>query len=267
MTGTKPNTKRRRGIILQPRCLTVLREAALMRVADAKQLAIAAGFHSTTRVNTRLLALFRAGLLRRFFIGSGGGRKALYAISAKGAQLVHAPNHGPRRRQGEALVADFFVLHQLAINEVYCLLKFGTVPMPTVQFVQWLSFHEPVVEGIPVIPDGYVEWKAPTGINASFIEVDLGHEALSVWKEKARRYLELAKSPEFTRVFKQPQFRVLVLANSERRMQSIRMAVATETKKIFWFATLEAVHDGTFFTSIWLRPGDHEHQPLFTEPL
>jgi hypothetical protein len=265
MTGTKPITKRRRGIVLQPRCLTVLREVALMRVAEAKQLALAAGFHSMTRINARLLALYRAGLLRRVFIGSGGGRKALYMISPKGAQLTHVPCRGPRRRTDEVLVADFFVLHQLAVNEVYCALKFNGVPIPDLQFVNWLSFYEPLVPGLPLIPDGYVEWKTLSGINAAFVEVDLGHEALAVWKEKAKHYLRLALSGDFERQFKHSRFRVLVLANSERRMQSIRAAVANVTQKIFWFATQDAAHGDKFFAPVWLRPADREYQPLFKE--
>jgi len=130
------------------------------------------GADALTRVNTRLLALFRAGLLRRFFIGSGGGRRALYAISLKGAQLIHSPNRGPRRRSDEMLVADFFVLYQLALNALYCAVKFGRTPIPHVQSVQWLSFYAPVGQGLQLIPDGYAEWKTPSGIDASFIEVD-----------------------------------------------------------------------------------------------
>ena len=96
-----------------------------MRIADNEQIKIVAGFGSTTRVNTRLLKLVRAGLLRRFFLGSGGGRKAIYAVSEKGAQLVDVPLRGPRRPQGAMLVADAFVEHQLALNSIYCGLKFG----------------------------------------------------------------------------------------------------------------------------------------------
>lgn len=263
MTGTE--RRRKRGLVEQPRDLNLLRELSLMRVADAKQLAVAAEFHSTTRINARLLALYRAGLLRRFFIGSGGGRKALYAISPKGAQLANVPSRGPRRRQDETLVADFFVLHQLAVNDVYCSLKFGRIPVPHVQFVQWLSFHDPFAPGVPLIPDGYVEWKTPYGIDASFIEVDLGHEVLSILKDKAKRYLQLALSGEFERQFKQTRFRVLVIANSERRMQSIRAAVAAVTQKIFWFATRDAASGAKFFGSVWLRPAEREYQPLFKE--
>ena len=170
-----------------------------------------------------------------------------------------------RRRSDEMLVADFFVLHQLAINALYCTLKFGAVPVPNVQFVQWLSFHAPFVQGLRLIPDGYAEWKTPSGIDGSFIEVDLGHEALSIWKEKAKHYLQLALSGAFERQFKQPRFRVLVVANSERRMQSIRVAVARVTQKIFWFATQEAAQGEKFFCPVWLRPVEREHQPIFKE--
>jgi hypothetical protein len=236
-----------------------------MRVADRAQLKIAAGFGSTTRVNTRLLALVRAGLLRRFFLGSGGGRKAVYALSVKGAQMIQVPCRGPRRRQNEMLVADFFVQHQLSINAVYCDLKFGTIPVPQVRFVNWLAFHEPLVTGLGLIPDGYVEFATPSGIDASFIEIDLGHEGLAVWKEKTRHYVQLALSGEYERQFKQPRFRVLVLANSERRLQSIRSAVAGVTQKIFWFATLDAARGKKFFGPVWLRPVGDAYQPFFKE--
>jgi hypothetical protein len=269
MIGIKRGTKhgRQRGLILQLRDLDSLRELATLGVADREQMKIAAGFGSTTRVNARLLALTRAGLLRRFFLGSGGGRKALYALSLKGAQVIQVPCRGPRRRQDQMLVADFFVQHQLSINAVYCDLKFGTIPVSAVKFVNWLAFHEPLVTGLALIPDGYVEFATPSGIDASFIEVDLGHEALRVWKEKTRHYVQLALSGAYERQFRQSRFRVLVLANSERRMQSIRAAVAGVTQKIFWFATLDAVRGEKFFGPVWLRPEGEHHQPFFNESI
>jgi hypothetical protein len=265
MTGTKAGTGKQRGLIVQPRDLDILRELAVMRVADREQVKIAAGFGSTTRVNTRLLALTRAGLLRRFFLGSGGGRKALYALSVKGAQFAQVPCRGPRRRQNEILAADFFVQHQLAINAVYCGLKFSTIPIAGVRFVNWLAFHEPLVAGLSLIPDGYVEFATPTGLDASFLEVDLGHEGLAIWKEKTRHYLQLALSGKYERQFRQSRFRVLVLANSERRLQSIRAAVAGITQKIFWFATQDAVLKEKFFGPVWLRPVGDTNQPFFKE--
>jgi hypothetical protein len=266
MTGTKGMRRRRRGLMIQPRDLVLLGQLWIMRVADRDQLMIASGFHSITRINARLLALTRAGLLRRFFIGFGGGRKALYAISAKAAQLIEKPLRGPRRRQDELLAADFSVIHQLSINDIYCSLKFRPIPVPGVTCVNWMGFTEPVIQDSRLIPDGYVEFSTPAGIDAAFIEVDLGHENLTIWKEKAKRYLQFAISGEFTRRFSQPRFRVLVLANSVRRMHSIRGAIAQMTEKIFWFAALEDARGDTFFGPVWLRPVGNSQQPLFEQP-
>ena len=101
MAGTNRSMKKNHpGMIVQSRDLNFLRELGTLGVVDREQFKVIAGFTSTTRANTRLLQLFRAGLLRRFFLGSGGGRKALYALSPKGAQLAGVPYRGPRRRQG-----------------------------------------------------------------------------------------------------------------------------------------------------------------------
>ena len=68
------------GLILQPRDLQLLRELSVMRIADREQAKLAAGFTSTTRANTRLLALSRAGLLKRFLLGYSGAKIALYSV-------------------------------------------------------------------------------------------------------------------------------------------------------------------------------------------
>jgi hypothetical protein len=251
-------------MMIQPRDLALFRELAVMRVAEREQVKLAGGFGSTTRVNARLLALVRAGLLRRFFLGRGAGRKALYALSEKAAKLIDVPLRGPRRKQDEMLVADYYVEHQLAINDLYCALKFRASPAEGVHFRRWVAFHETVTPTLRLIPDGYVELATPAGTISAFLEVDLGHESLAVWKEKVRQYLQLAISGEYTRRFGQTQFRVLVLANSPRRLRSIRSTVIALTEKIFWFATLDGARDG-FFSPVWLRPAVDNKQPLIQE--
>jgi len=259
MTGN-----RKKGIIVQPRDQQLMKELSVMRIADREQVKVAAGFGSTTRANTRLLALTQAGLLRRFFLGFSGAKKALYALSPKGGQVAGVPCRGPRRPQETMLVADFFVEHQLTINEIYCTLKHRAIPVPNVAFRRWLSFHEPVVPAINLIPDGYVELTVRGGIAACFLEVDLGHESLSVWTEKARRYLQLALSGEYRKKFGQERFRVLVVVSSERKLHSIRKAVKAVTEKIFRFATLESVRKD-LFAPVWLRPADEIPKSLFQE--
>jgi hypothetical protein len=236
-----------------------------MRVMDREQAKIVAGFGSTTRVNARLLRLTQAGLLKRFFTGTtAGGAKALYSLSLNGARAVGVPLRGPQRRRDEAIIADFFVEHQLAINEMHCRLKFRALP-PEISFRRWLAFSEPVTPGLKLIPDGYLELGTPVGIVGAFLEVDLGTESLTVWKEKVRQYLQLAVSGEFKGRFGEERFRVLVVAHSERRMHSIRQTVATITDKLFWFGDQRTIRERDFFGSIWLRPKVENREPLIKE--
>jgi hypothetical protein len=253
----------RRGIVIQERDRQLLRELAVMRVMDREQAKCVAGFGTTTQVNGRLLRLTRAGLLQRFFLGTkAGGRKALYALSQGAAKLVDVPFRGPRRSHDEVLVADFFVTHQLSINRIYCALKFRSNPVADTTFGKWLNFYEPLEVGSRLIPDGYVEIQNPTKTLAAFLEVDLGHEGLTVWRSKVESYLRYAISGSFSKRFGLPQFRVLVIANTERRMHSLRTATLGLTDKIFWFTTVEAVTRDGFWSSIWLRAKSEELQSL-----
>jgi len=251
------------GMIVQDRDRHLLRELAVMRVIDREQAKRVAGFGSTTRANCRLLAMSRAGLLRRFFMGTAlGARKALYGLSPEGAKLVGVACRGPRRRQGETLVADFFMTHQLWVNDLYCTVKYAPIPCPGTRFIRWLAFHEPLEPGLPLIPDGYFEVAPPRRILAAFVEVDLGHESRAVWRAKVQAYLRHAVSGTFAERFGQVQFRTLVVADSERRIVSLRAATAALTEKIFWFTTFDAVHREGFWSPIWQRPKNDAHLPL-----
>jgi hypothetical protein len=251
-------------MVLQERDRRFLTELATMRVVDRDQAKAAAGFGSITRVNARLLTLTRAGLLRRFFLGTSGAKqKALYTLSAAGGQLIGSAHRGLQRRKDESSMGGAFVQHQLALNDIYCTLKFQPIPLVGASFVRWLTWDVPLAPSL--LPDGYLELQTPTGVLAAFVEVDLGTERTAIWVEKVRQYLELARTGDYERRFGQSRFRVLVLANSERRMQSIRKSVAALTEIIFWFSTLNLVRAGGFFRSVWLRPKGDEPLPLIKE--
>src|ERR1700694_1725575 len=80
MTGN-----RRRGVVLQNRDRHLLAELGVMRIIDREMTKLVAGFGSTTQVSLRLLELTRAGLLRKFFVGSiGSGRKGVFQLAPKG---------------------------------------------------------------------------------------------------------------------------------------------------------------------------------------
>jgi hypothetical protein len=263
MPGSERGVRKPRGMVIQERDRHLLRELSLMHVIDREQAKVVAGFGSTTRTNARLLMLTRAGLLHRMFIGTvAGGAKALYTLSEKGARLVGVSASGPRRRKDEAVVADFFIQHQLATNVVYCALKYAKPAPVGISFRRWKTFPKRPAPGVRLIPDGYVELETPSGIVAAFLEVDLGHERLRVWRDKVRNYLDLAVTGNFEREFKQSRFRVLVVADSERRLDAIRDVVLTVTDKIFWFATFESIHRDGVFAPIWRRPRGDMPQPF-----
>jgi hypothetical protein len=225
----------------------------ILRVMDREQAKVAGGFSSTTRANARLLALTKAGFLRRAYLGS---RRAVYWLASNSQQ---------RNAQKELTVrepASLFLRHRLEINKVYLVLKYSAIPVPGWWFVLWQGFQKNLALSVPLIPDGYFELRSSAGVRACFVEVDLGTEALPVIQRKVQLYLHLATSGEFPTLFHQPQFRVLVIANSERRLQNLRAAVAKLTDKIFWLTTLESINRERFWSPVWHRPTGDQTQSL-----
>ena len=255
MSPSKPSL-----LVVQVREKYLLAELAKMRVVDREQARVVGGFPSVNVVNRRLLALTRAGLLRRFFIGTETGwKKSLYSLSPSGAKLVQVPYRSPRRRADEMLTIDFAVYHQLGINEFYCALKYHPIPLTDTRLVRWEIFQCPIDSQSSLKPDAYLQVQSPQTTLAAFLEFDLGHENLVIWKTKVHKYLRYAVSGEFERGFHQPQFRVLVVTNSDRRRETLRKATAAITDKIFWFTTTDSIHRQGFWSPMWLRPrGDHE---------
>jgi hypothetical protein len=259
MTGS-----RKRGLIIQERDRKLLRELGTMRVIDREQAKLVAGFGSTTRANTRLLALTRSGLLKRTFIGTiASGRKALYALTAQSNALMNVSVPAFSLKQGLNLVGNLKLEHQMQINNVFVKVKHQPIPIKGARFIRWIVFRQPLTQSIPLIPDGYFEIDSSDGIRPIFLEVDLGTEPIKTWESKTRNYVQLAISGEYSRLFSKQQFRVLVLTTTEKRMQSIRSAILPITDKIFWFSTFEIINRESFWASVWLRPaGDQKHSPL-----
>jgi hypothetical protein len=73
----------------------------------------------------------------------------------------------------------------------------------------------------------------------------------------------MALSGAFTQLFQQPQFRVLVIATTDRRLRNIRAAIAKATDKIFWLSTFEQIKQHGFWSPVWLRPTGEQKLPLF----
>jgi hypothetical protein len=249
MTGN-----RRTGAVVQQRDRHLLRELDILRVIDREQAQVVMGFRSMRRANRRLLTLTRSGMLRRIFIANEAiGQKALYTASPQGAALAGSRLPGLPMRQSR-FGSSPFLLHRLAINEIYLSLKYKTLPRPDSRFTRWISFREPLSQAIPLIPDGYFEIADGGNNRAMFLEADLGTEAIPIWQKKTQLYLQLALSGVFPQMFRQPQFRVLVVVTTERRLRNIRAAIAKSTDKIFWFTTFDQIKHCGLWSPVWLRP-------------
>jgi hypothetical protein len=249
-------------VIVQHRDLRLFHALSILRIVDRKQTQIISGFNSTTRVNSRLLKLLHVGLLKRFFFVSAlGGKRAIYSLSKRGAELIGTTPNGIQRPADSFLIGDKFVAHQLAINEVFCAAHFHTyIKDKTVK--NWKALTKPLSPAISVIPDAYFEIHLNEIIRPMFLEVDQGTEGLTVWSKKINEYLTLASSGDFERLFAHPRFGVLVVAASERRMQSLRTHVAKITPKLFYFTTQERIAAQGFWSAIWFRPEGEQLESL-----
>ena len=256
MSGNKSRT-----LVLQPRDKQFLAQLGVLRVVNREQAKLVAGFHSTTRANARLLALTRAGFLKKLKITLADGA-ALYTLTKAGASLTSASEHGLHQQVLSSPVGALFLEHQLAINSIFLLLKYRPLPAAGYVFERGLAFSAPLSPSAGIIPDGYFEIRHDDVLRPMFLEVDLGTEGLKDWRRKIEGYLSFALSGDFSRTFGHQQFRVLVITDSDRRLNSIRSEIVIRTEKIFWLTTLDAINRDGFWSPIWLRPDGDKKQPL-----
>jgi hypothetical protein len=247
----------------QPRELHLLGEASVLRVFDREQAQTCAGFRSVARANTRLPKLVAHGLLKRFFLPTDkGGKKALYSMTRKGAALAHVSFAGLSRPSDRMLVGDLFVAHQMHINDIYLKLKYRPIPSGGVLFRRWTVLKVPLSTSSAIIPDGYFELTTPNRVVSCFLEVDLGGETSKIWKSKIEAYLNFAATGDFENQFQQPQFRVVIVTTSDRRVQALRTLAAKYTEKLFWISTFTAINRDSLWSPVWFRPTGDKAQSL-----
>ncbi len=246
-------------VVLQSRDRKLLEELSTMRVIDREQAKTVAGFGSTTRANTRLLALTQGGYLRRDFVGTIiGGRKAVYRLSRKAVAAIQTATDNT----GKGSYSELFLEHQMQVNEVYLSVKHRPIPLTGCRFRRWISFTRGLSKTSPIIPDGYFELQHESLIKALFLEVDMGTEAVRIWQKKIEGYLKFAVAGEFKKLFALPQFKVIVIAPSERRAESIGKLTARFTDKIFRFTSFPTIKGEGFWSAIWKKPIGDQKEPL-----
>lgn len=250
------------GTVITTRDRELLQTLAIARVLDASQIQVVGLFKSLRRTNRRLLKLVRAGILKRWFVGTSGGQKALYGLSLSGADIIGEARARVLRIPHDSLITHSeFLAHQEAVNAVFLRARFEPLPSG-LSCGGWLTFREPFSPAIPLIPDGYFDLVQDDLVHPMFLEADLGTERSAIWKRKVELYLRFATSGEFERRFSQKRFRVLVVLPSLRRLESVRKTVARRTPKLFWFTTEDDIKAHGLTAPIWLRPQGEERLPI-----
>ena len=90
-----------------------------------------------------------------------------------------------------------------------------------------------------------------------FLEVDRGTEGGKIIQDKISRYIEYAESGSYERQFAAKPFRVLFVAASRRRAESLLKITAAQTNKIFWITSWDRFKKAKILDAFWFRPG-HE---------
>lgn len=235
-------------VVLQERDRRLLSELRFMRFVDREQASIIAPFSSRSRASARLSLLTKAGHLRCTLHGTiHGGRRAIYSLPTSGGRIS-------RRQVFASTSSARFLEHRFIVNAIYLLLKYKPIPDQGAKFRKWCWFQQPLSRTCPLIPDGYVDLNTSSGPLAMFLEVDLGTEALGVWRKKVQAYLDLAVSGEYERIFDHSRFRVLVIAHTKERAEAIRKVIGSATEKVFWIASQKSINGDGFWSAVWLRP-------------
>ena len=116
----------------------------------------------------------------------------------------------------------------------------------------------------PFYPDGYIILKTPAGEARFFIEIDSGTEGLEQFRSQIKIHQEYMLSGQYQERFKSDILRVVVVTNSEKRLQDLRRAIAQVGGGArYWLTTANrATWTDLFHSPIWYKITDDEPHPF-----
>jgi len=228
------------------------------RLLARDQVIILAPFGSLTRANTRLAGCVRAKLLSRklmpIYVGNGSAQ-ALYFLGIGSGAVLDGETGSVNQQVRQVSRWDLGeVEHVIAANQV--LVDF-TAALQHESGAILLSFRtEPELRQVFVnrsfVPDGWVAWTSGGRRFNCFIEVDLHHEGLTVWRKKILEYLEYAESDLHKELFGSRYFRVLVLAKGSTRLEHLRQ-ISVPAGQLFLFGQIGKISHANLFSRVWQR--------------
>ncbi len=230
-------------------------------------------FGTTTRANFRLQKLYHHKLLGRLHLPTvRGSSQAIYhldrqgvpvAAEALGIQPATIPWKYKRRDVG-----PLFLRHLLAVNDVRIALELAARSRKDHELLLWLSDQEcrdtyAWQYGRKVLaPDAYGRYRFGDRVISFFLELDQATMSGKRWADKVNRYVEYAASGRYEERFGMKLFRVLVVTTSQERLANLMRATEQQTRRSFWFTTLEDIGKHSVLASVWWRIGVQKHTAL-----
>ena len=257
-------------IVLQDRDNALLRTLTEdFRVLSREQIGELFPMGSVARLNFRLKQLRDAGYLSsRPLAGLGTAVKRGYYLGPRAIELLSDPIErrvATSARSQAAQLAPTGLEHRMLVDSVHIRFLTAASDYPNYKLVTWIdqysSWWEEVRSyGVPVQADGYGEYLMLLHFDSLFtffLEVDRGTEGGKTIQEKIARYIEYAESGSYERQFAAKPFRVLFVAASRRRAESLLKMTAAQTNKIFWITSWDRFKKAKILDAFWFRPG-HE---------
>lgn len=199
---------------------------------------------------------------------AGGASQAVYALNRRGADVVSAAlqidGHMVRWKRDNNRIEWLFMEHTLGVSEFKVCLDLALARRSEeIHFYQRgdrsllrrVSDPSGKKKYIVVAPDAFLGVQTERGNYIFFLEIDMGTETLKRFQEKVIAYKRYWKSGKFKEDYAFNHFRVLTVAESERRLANLIHATGkVGGRQMFVFTTFAGLHNVGIFNPIWLSP-------------
>jgi hypothetical protein len=211
-----------RNVVLTARDLKIIYTVGRFSLASTRHLT-ALFFQNKNTANKRLRSLFSANFLRAHLL-LGSTSPTIYTLAPAGLEALVKRMGVDRKlvRIPKTLdVAD--LQHRLVVVDTRVAIVLAARECPALRLVRFLTGAE--VHGLlkdagaNVVPDALVLLERNAKPESLALEVDLGTEALGVWRHKAAGYARMMAAG-FS-LFGLSDWRVLVIAAKKTRLRSI----------------------------------------------
>ena len=228
-------------------------------------------FASASRIacNMRIKKLYEHKFLDRLVKPVRvGTHQLIYALDKRGADVVAVALEIDRRKvrwnRANNRVEFLFLEHTLGVSEFRVCLDVALAgrreellfyQRGDKSHLRRISVTGAKKKYFVVAPDAFFGIQSGRGKHIFFLEVDMGTETLARFAEKVVAYKRYWKSGNYTEEYGFNHFRVLTVAESERRLDNLIQATGKAGgRQMFLFATFSAIHSSTPLGSIWLSP-------------